>query len=150
MDRTILFRGKAILSSDFVYGDLLAHRAPQEICVDNNAIAVERGTVDQYLGFRDKNQFFVFDRDILAVEGYKHPFLVQHMDNWCGCYLFPIEGETILWKKPMSVRRAKRNGIDIVAFGDSKNIEIVGNRHNFNDAMIKFDVWLGKQQAKYG
>lgn len=149
MDRTIIFRGKSILTGKLVYGDLLMHRAPMEICIEQNKVVqVERGTIDQYAGFRDKHQYFVFDHDILAVDGKNHPYLIQFMDNWCGFYLMPVIDEKIVWNKPISVRGAKRQGINIMAFDDTDNIEVVGNLHDFEAALVKFDIWFGKQQEK--
>lgn len=144
MDRTILFRGKAILSRKFVYGDLLMHRAPMEICVDNTkAVQVERGTIDQYTGFRDKEDYFIFDRDILAVEGQKKPYIINYLALWGGWYLAPMnESGRIERGKRVTIKTALRRGFDFT------KTRIVGNQHDMEDALIKFDVWLGQQQQE--
>lgn len=144
MDRTILFRGKAILSRKFVYGDLLMHRAPMEICVDNtNVVQVERGTIDQYTGFRDKEDYFIFDRDILAVEGQKTPYLINYSQLWGGLYIAPLNESGMIERgKWVTIKTALRRGFDFT------KTRIVGNRQDLEDAMIKFDVWLGQQQQE--
>ena len=141
MDRTILFRGKAILSKEYVYGDLLMHRAPMEICTDHNSVVqVERGSICQYTGFRDKEDFFIFDRDILAVDGEKKPVLIEYLQTWGGHYIVPInEAGMIERGKRITIKTALRNGFDF------SKTRIVGNKDDLEDAMIKFDIWLGQQ-----
>lgn len=141
MDRTILFRGKSILTRELVYGDLLMHRAPMEICVDNNhVVQVERGSICQYTGFRDKEDFFIFDRDILAVDGEKTPYLIEYIQLWGGHYITPInEAGMIERKRRVTVKTALKNGFDFT------KTRIVGSKDDLENAMIKFDVWLGQQ-----
>ena len=141
MDRTILFRGKSILTREYVYGDLLMHRAPMEICVDNNhVVQVERGTICQYTGFRDKEDFFIFDRDILAVDGEKSPYLIEYIQLWGGHYITPInEAGMIERKRRVTVKTALCKGFDFT------KTRIVGSKDDLESAMIMFDVWLGQQ-----
>ncbi|MBR1527061.1 MAG: hypothetical protein IJ640_10470 [Prevotella sp.] len=142
MDRTILFRGKAILSREYVYGDLLMHRAPMEICVDNNTVVqVERGTISQYTGFRDKEDYFIFDRDILAVDGEKKPVLIEYIQTWGGHYIVPINEVGMIERgKRITIKTALRNGFDFT------KTRVVGTKDDMEEALKKFDIWLGQQE----
>ena len=83
------------------------------------------------------------DRDIVAVEGQKTPYLISYIQLWGGWYIAPLnEAGMIERGKRVTIKTALRRGFDFT------KTRIVGNQHDMEDALIKFDVWLGQQQQE--
>ena len=81
--RTIKFRGKSIITNEWVYGDLfynvLIKRCFIIVGNDNsNLIEVNANTIGEYTGIKDTNNIDIYENDIVEItipfhNGYSKP-----------------------------------------------------------------------------
>ena len=120
MLREILFKGKAVNTSEWVESMTIANgtikRKKDDVFfeVDSKWIGIEKKTLCQYSGEKDKNNNKIFEGDLFKLGVEKHVFEVRFV---YGCFMAFLDN--------------KQYGL----IGELKNmfIEITGNIHNVQE-----------------
>lgn len=125
MNREILFRGKAVNTEKWLYGDLVLYQGHTQIWttdIDGGKwnYLVESDTVGQYTGMTDKNGTKIFEGDILQCAWNTKIFL--YYDD----YHLQFRGKEI---------STDLHPCEIDYYGYSK-IEVIGNIHD-NPELLK-------------
>lgn len=157
--REILFRGKDVISGEWVYGDLA-----QEKHTDNSikcaivqtlsTYEVTPSTVGQYTGLVDKNSKQLFDGDIVRVAEYDNMLMREFTEDGSRFEIFDIEEAkgglirsyttAISWEEGAFVFSSNGEYNDTLLtclFGDMRRsypifeIEIVGNIYDNPDLL---------------
>lgn len=123
IDREILFRGKRIDNSEWVYGYYIQWRDGSASIDDGDASApmysVDRSTVGQYSELKDKNGNRVFEGDITMariVEG-----------DHTGFTWPPAE---IVFEDGAFCRKEQREAVPLRSYSACVEFEITGNVHD--------------------
>lgn len=146
MNREILFRGKAPITEEWIYGDLITLergfgiRKKDDSVISCNRVDIE--TIGQYTGLKDKNGNKIFERDILRFEvpdGTIRHFVME----WASedrilrpLFNFVPDGNPIRingWCFNWNGYRLYPSVIDEVP--DNEVMEIVGNIHDNPELM---------------
>ncbi|HAX83227.1 MAG TPA: hypothetical protein DCY15_01625 [Ruminococcaceae bacterium] len=120
--REILFRGKSIITNEWVYGGIIAPYGEEKYYIINNtsdlseldADPVNPETVGQYTGITDRNGTKIFEGDIIQVDEIEDPtFLVAWNNDDAGFELVD-------------------DGFYLPLFGtiSGQNIKVIGNIHD--------------------
>lgn len=119
-----LFRGKRASDGAWLYGDLFHTRRRNvvECCIHSNkyCFQVDKTTVGQYTGLKDKNGKRIFEGDICQIKNHRliddTPFVVEWED-------FAYNGWT--WRDIDEV-----GAVDSFTTGAARNCEVIGNIHD--------------------
>lgn len=165
MDREILFRGKQIRDSEWIYGDL-SRQLQESRCfvfpilkddkidwndcaADPFAYEVDPNTVTQYTGLKDKNGVKIFEGDIVEISNFKtgridgplhshKPFNLEVV-FFRGGFLFSTKNDI-----------EKEFGLVLSEYGlqdsssDSYSVEVIGNIYD-NKNLIEHGCPLRKR-----
>ena len=133
--REILFRGKNLESEKWVYGDLMENTyifgKNDLYCLDS--YEVDKETIGQYIGLKDKNGVKIFEGDILEDEGTL--FTVFYADGG-----FAIESNPKYFGYGYQDNLNPREPLSDMQMGSyvEDNCEVVGNIHD-NKALLGND-----------
>lgn len=67
--REIIFRGKSLVTKEWVYGDLFQHGEQRFIMAGGHNVEVDSESVGQYMGCDDENDVKIFEGDICHFYG---------------------------------------------------------------------------------
>lgn len=131
--REILFRGKDILTGEWLYGDLIQSANEEDVkfivpFTETNTRGIISETIGQFTGLCDKNGQGIFEGDI-----------VRHMQK------YEISGEVestavIIWNEAYSCWNVKYLNGRVTAFLGCEHfkIEVISNVHD-NPELLKGD-----------
>lgn len=140
--RYILFRGKCLVSGDFIYGDLIQYEPIP--CIrpinqdlgenyDYDEIEVDNKTIGQFTGLLDKNGTNIFEGDL--IQGCFEP---DPSPNFKGCMInlkkYSVNAKVVFFNNGFCLQnlikgRAKKAWVH-KGLSKVKDLEIIGNIHD--------------------
>lgn len=123
--REILFRGKSLITHEWIYGDLFQHGEQRFIMAEGKNTEVEPETVGEFTGHIDKNGVKIFEGDIINYEspGYSVKYGTINFGKYAlhtDCPAYNI-GFYISWLNNPFVRQ------DLGFWLEQREIVIIGN-----------------------
>lgn len=140
--REILFRGKQVNNSEWVYGYLLANKLGTCIIIEENPheeiyvyAKVIPETVGQYTGLKDKNGKRIFEGDIICDSSDTFNFAVKYGTS-CPVIIKRFCQEFNLKKAHTVFGLYAHNKFGDYFLEDNKSTTIIGNIHD-NPELLK-------------
>ena len=120
--REIIFRGKSLVTKEWVYGDLFQHGEQRFIMTGGHNIEVDPESVGQFTDTTDKNGVKIFEGDIVHLYGDKGTS--TRFINYITLVIFAHGGFCAIDGTPDDYAVCRFD------FTSTLNCEIIGNIHD--------------------
>lgn len=117
--REIIFRGKSLVTKEWVFGDLFQHGEQRFIMAEGRNTEVDPESVGQFTGLTDKNDVKIFEGDIVHLYGDKGTS--TRFINYIALVIFAHGGFCAIDGTPDDYAVCRFD------FTSSLNCEIIGN-----------------------
>ena len=120
--REIIFRGKSLVTKEWVFGDLFQHGEQRFIMTGGHNIEVAPESVGQFTGLTDKNGVKIFEGDIVKYHDSLHEVVFCDI-NGCAFYGIKMPDRNEIWN------------FDGITCGNK--MEVIGNIYDGYDGELK-------------
>lgn len=120
--REIIFRGKSLVTKEWVFGDLFQHGDQRFIMAGGHNVEVDPESVGQYMGCDDENDVKIFEGDIVHLYGNKDTS--TRFINYIALVIFAHGGFCTIDGTPDDYAVCRFD------FTSTLNCEVIGNIHD--------------------